>query len=75
MIHFVKSNPIELMPLRLHDMHLISGKILNSIVLWINADTTKEILSPLFYFIKNLKKFWCISTNFWNRNDLTRMEI
>ena len=36
MIPFVKSNPIKLMPLRLHDMHLTSGRILNSIVLWIN---------------------------------------
>lgn len=33
---FVKSNPIKLMPLRLPDMHLTSGKILNSIVLWMN---------------------------------------
>ncbi len=36
MIPFVKSNPIKLMPLRLHDMHLTSGRILNSIVLWMN---------------------------------------
>ena len=36
MIPFVKSNPTKLTLLRLHDMHLTSGKILNSIVLWMN---------------------------------------
>ena len=36
MIPFVKSNLIKRMPLRLHAMHLTNGKILNSIVLWMN---------------------------------------
>ena len=36
MIPFAKSNPIKLTLLRLHDMHLTSGRILNSIVLWMN---------------------------------------
>ena len=38
MIPFAKSNLTKLTLLRLHDMHLTSGTISNSIVLWMNYE-------------------------------------
>ena len=60
MIPFVKSNPTKQMQWRLHAMRLTSGKIWNSIVLWMNYAISLKPWTVSLASTWNTRRLWRI---------------